>query len=143
MNTHPPTHLDSSAPKAVKATIFLLGFAFLMAIIALAHRMIQSKGGMPIGYFIFLLLTAGVVGSILYCWILKELYQRKKWALWMMYLGAIFIMISLPFSLQNSPQVVPLWEKVLYGTPEFLQLSSAILLLLPSSRRWFYPANHS
>ncbi|WP_157475478.1 hypothetical protein [Lysobacter sp. Root494] len=118
LTTAPPRVVMASV--AIHAASFALGFG---------HTFV-TKGLPDSAGRIFAWL---VVFSIIYFY-LRAIYLGSNWIRWLsIFLTALGI-IALPWSL-------PTTGKAIYITQEIMVIVSCILLLLPSSARWYRPNN--
>jgi len=94
----------------------------------------------PIGPIVGFIIGITIFIGIIYL-ILRGLYRGSKLAFWFVVVYSVLTIMTLKGSLNQISKFQNLWEKELFVFQGIVQFTSAAVLLLPSSRRWFYKKN--
>jgi hypothetical protein len=117
-----------SAPASVTAAVTLLAVSFVPALIVFAAKAHWKE---PVAWLM------QIVVVVLIVWFLVSIYRGKNWVRW------LFI-IWFGLGMFGTPRAIQYWAKYADGAFTWVayaqilfQSSAFVLLLLPSSFRWF------
>ena len=135
--------LDSASatpPKHVRFGINLIAFSVLLGFAKVAYQRID-KGLLQIGDTRSIL-TFGI-GTLIMCamvyFVLRSIYRGRKLALWIYLIFTLLTIISLTLIFRQWNAMPSTLDRITYIVQGVLQISAALLLVLPASWRWFYP----
>ena len=127
MNEIQPSPPSSKPPRSVVAAIACVAVTYVAGMVKTVFTLHWERPGAA---FFF----AGI--CLLLFLLLRGLYRGKRWAFWLLVIPTALGLLMLQGSLQRLTAPMDYW---IYMGQAVLQLAALVFLLLPASRRWFFP----
>lgn len=132
----PPPIERSSPPPIARLAVVGIALSLSFGIAKLIYFAYQNGSIRLVGFGIG---TSFLI--VLIYLLLRGVYRGSKIAFWIVIAHTAFLVIGFKGAVNQVAGYHTYWEKGLYLVQEIVQLFSAMALLAPQSRRWFYKKN--
>ena len=119
--------LQAKPPAPVLTVVLLIAISCALALVRFLALFGGYKSGAAVAGQFMIFFVAYLVG--------RALYKGRNWVRIFVISVIVVGLLLIPFL--PVPPLPTTWERMLYGIQGLIQICMVVLLLLPSSRRWY------